>query len=166
MTVSSRPVFISVIGASDASPEAVALAEEVGRRLAERGAVLACGGLGGVMAAACRGARSAGGMTIGILPGGDAADANPWVDIPIPTGLGYARNSIVVRVGAAAIAVCGSYGTLSEIANALADGKTVIGLRTWELARDGATDTGIVRAGSPEEAVEKALAAARLAAGV
>ncbi len=105
-----RPLVISVIGASDASPEAEALAEAVGRGLAERGAVLVCGGLGGVMAAACRGAKSADGTTIGILPGSDPGGANPWVDIPIPTGLGYARDTIVVNPGAAVIAVCGAYG--------------------------------------------------------
>ena len=158
-----RPLVVSVIGASNASPEAEALAEAVGRGLAERGAVLVCGGLGGVMAAACRGAKSAGGTTIGILPGSDAGTANPWVDIPIPTGLGYARNTVVVNPGAAVIAVCGAYGTLSEIGHALADGKTVIGLKTWELSRDGNVDRNIVRAESAEDAVEKALAAARQA---
>jgi len=163
VTHAGRPVFISVIGASDASPEAVALAEAVGRGLAERGAVVVCGGLGGVMAAACRGAKSAGGTTIGILPGVDADGANPWVDIPIPTGLEYARNTIVVKTGNAVIAVCGAFGTLSEIGHALADGKTVVGLRTWELSRDGGVDRSIVRADSAEDAVEKALAAARLA---
>ncbi len=156
-----RPIFISVIGASDASAEAEALAEEVGRGLAKRGAVLACGGLGGVMAAACRGAKSAGGTTIGILPGSDPGAANPWVDIPIPTGLGYARNTIVVKTGAAVIAVCGAFGTLSEIGHALADGKTVIGLGTWELSREEGVDRTVVRADIAEDAVEKALAAAR-----
>lgn len=156
-----QPIFISVIGASDASTEAEALAEEVGRGLAKSGAVLACGGLGGVMAAACRGAKSAGGTTIGILPGSDPGAANPWVDIPIPTGLGYARNTIVVKTGAAVIAVCGAFGTLSEIGHALADGKTVVGLGTWELSREGGVDRSVVRADSAEDAVEKALAAAQ-----
>ena len=156
-----RPIFVSVIGAGDASSEAEALAEEVGRGLAERGAVLVCGGLGGVMAAACRGAKSAGGTTIGILPGSDPGAANPWVDIPIPTGLGYARNTIVVKTGTAVVAVCGAFGTLSEIGHALADGKTVVGLRTWELSREGGVDRSVVRAESAEDAVEKALAAAR-----
>jgi len=160
---SVRPWFISVIGASAPSPEEETLAEAVGRRLAEQGAVLVCGGLGGVMAAACRGARSAGGTTIGILPGDDPAAANPWVDIPIPTGLGYARNTIVVKTGAAVIAVCGAFGTLSEIAHALANGKTVVGLRTWELSRDGRADESIVRAENAEEAVDLALEAARRA---
>ena len=155
-----RPL-VSVIGADDASPEAEVLAEAVGRGLAERGAVVVCGGLGGVMAAACRGAKSAGGMTVGSLPGSDAGAANPWVDVPIPTGLGYARNTIVVKAGAAVIAVCGAFGTLSEIGHALADGKTVIGLDTWELSRRGGVDRSIVRAESAEDAVEKALAAAR-----
>ena len=163
MKTPGRPLVVSVIGASNASPEAEALAEAVGRGLAKRGAVLVCGGLGGVMAAACRGAKSAGGTTIGILPGSDAGGANPWVDIPIPTGLGYARNTVVIKTGAAVIAVCGAYGTLSEIGHALADGKTVIGLKTWELSRDGNIDGSIVRAESAEDAVEKALAAARQA---
>ena len=161
MRTDNRPLFVAVIGASDASLEAEVLAEAVGRGLAERGAVLVCGGLGGVMTAACRGAKSAGGTTIGILPGSDPAAANPWVDIPIPTGLGYARNTVVVKTGSAVIAVCGAYGTLSEIGHALADGKTVIGLKTWELAREGDADTSIVRAESAEDAVEKAMAAAR-----
>ncbi|MBM3957176.1 MAG: TIGR00725 family protein [Gemmatimonadetes bacterium] len=158
-------MLISVVGSSDASPEAEALAEAVGRGLAERGALLVCGGLRGVMAAACRGAKAAGGTTIGILPGDDPAAANPWVDIAIPTGLGYARNALVVKAGAAVIAVCGSFGTLSEIGHALADGKAVFGLRTWELSReDGGTGETTVRAQSPEDAVEKALAAARAGA--
>ena len=161
MKTEDRPLFVSVIGAGDASPESEALAEAVGRGLAERGAVLVCGGLGGVMAAACRGAKSAGGTTIGILPGSDSDAANPWVDIPIPTGLGYARNTVVIKTGDAVIAVSGAFGTLSEIGHALADGKTVVGLHTWELSRTGDVDRSIVRVESAEDAVEKALAAAR-----
>lgn len=161
MTTPSRPPYVSVIGAGDASREVESLAEAVGRGLAERGAVVVCGGLGGVMAAACRGAKSAGGTTIGILPGSDPAAANPWVDVPIPTGLGYARNTVVIKTGDAIIAVSGAFGTLSEIGHALADGKTVVGLRTWELSRGGDVDRSILRAESAEDAVEKALAAAR-----
>ncbi len=157
-----RPIFISVIGAGDhATVRDKRLAEEVGRLLAEHGAVVVCGGLNGVMEAACRGAKSAGGLTIGLLPGSDAADANEWVDIPVPTGLGYARNSIVVKVGQAVIAVAGAFGTLSEIGHAVADGKTVVGLETWELYRKGALDGHIVRAKNPAEAVAKAIAAAK-----
>ena len=115
--------------------------------------MLVCGGRGGVMAAACRGAKSAGGLTVGILPGGDAGEANPWVDVPIATGMGEARNTIVVRSAEAVIAIGGAYGTLSEIAFALRWGKRVVGLGTWELARGGAPDRGIIRAETPEEVV-------------
>ena len=113
------------------------------------------------MEAACRGAKSAGGTTIGILPGSDPAEANAWVDIPICTGLGYARNVIVVKTGRAVIAVGGAYGTLSEIAMALTHGKPVIGLATWQIS-DGAgiEDESIVRVAEPVEAVERAIAAA------
>ena len=117
------------------------------------------------MEAVCRGAKSAGGTTIGILPGSDPADASPYVDIPICSGIGYARNVIVVKTGRAVIAVDGSFGTLSEIGHALGDGIPVIGLETWELSIDGEADSSIVRADSPEEAVEKALEAADRRAG-
>jgi hypothetical protein len=156
-----RRVFISVIGAGDtASDRDCKMAEEVGRLLAERGAAVVCGGLNGVMAAACRGAKSRGGLTIGLLPGADPSAANEWVDIPVPTGLGYARNSIVVKAGEAVIAVSGAFGTLSEIGHALADGKTVVGLETWELSRRGLLDGHIVRAESPADAVTRAINAA------
>ncbi len=159
---SARPVFISVIGTGDtATDRDRALAEEVGRLLAEKGAVVVCGGLNGVMEAACKGAKSAGGLTVGLLPGTDAADANPWVDIPVPTGLGYARNSIVVKAGQAVIAIAGAFGTLSEIGHAVADGKTVVGIETWDLARHGKADNHIIKASSPADAVEKALEAAK-----
>ena len=153
-------MIISVIGASAPTAEIASLAEQVGRELAKRGVDMVCGGLGGVMEAACRGAKSAGGTTIGILPGSDARDANQWVDVPICTGLGHARNVIVVNTGQAVIAVDGAYGTLSEIAHALADGIPVIGLKTWELAREGKQDESICIADSPVDAVEKALRAA------
>src|SRR4030042_7032865 len=109
-------IFIAVIGASHCSAEEAANAESVGRELAKRGVGVICGGLGGVMEAVCRGAAAEGGLTIGILPGDSPRDANPYVKIPIVTGLGYARNSIVVKSPQAVIAVGGSYGTLSEIA--------------------------------------------------
>ena len=153
-------MIISIIGAGAPTAEIASLAEQVGRELAKRGVDMVCGGLGGVMEAACRGAKSAGGTTIGILPGNDARDANQWVDIPICTGLGHARNVIVVNTGRAVIAVDGAYGTLSEIAHALADGIPVIGLKTWELAREGKGDESIRIADSPADAVEKALQAA------
>jgi len=133
------------------------MAEEVGRRLAEEGAVLICGGMGGVMAAACRGAQSAGGLTIGVLPGFSPADANPYVDIPIVTGMGEARNVIIVRTASAVIAVGGEFGTLSEIAFALKLGRPVVGLGTWELAKAGRPAQAILKAETPEEAVRLAL---------
>jgi uncharacterized protein (TIGR00725 family) len=156
-------MIISVIGSSNAKPEHLALAEEVGRELAKRNVMVACGGLTGVMEAVCRGAKSAGGTTIGILPGRLARDANQYVDIPIVTTLGFARNIIVVNTGDAVIAVGGAFGTLSEIAYALSDNIPIIGLKTWPLTVKGDGDPiidGIVPASSPVDAVEKALAAA------
>ena len=162
MSGSNRQLLISVIGRGyGASPRAIELATEVGRLLAERGATVVCGGLGGVMEAVCKGAKSAGGTTVGILPGSDPDAANEWVDMPIPTGLGYARNVLVVKAGAAVIAVAGAYGTLSEIGHSLAEDKPVIGLETWDLdPPDGSSDR-IIRAGNPEDAVEKAISIAR-----
>jgi uncharacterized protein (TIGR00725 family) len=152
-----RPVFIGVIGGSEVSPSVAQVAEEVGREIARRGAVLVCGGLGGVMEAACRGAASEGGLTIGILPGEDRRAANPFVRIPVVTGMGYARNVAVVRSCQAVIAVDGSYGTLSEIGHALQGGVPVIGLNTWSLARDGRADTAIIPAATPADAVDIAM---------
>jgi len=140
---------IGVIGSGVCDARTYALAEEVGRRLAEAGATVVCGGLGGVMEAACRGAKAAGGQTIGILPGPEPDQANPYVDIPIPTGLGEARNAIVARTARALIAVGGEYGTLSEIAFALKFGRPVVGLETWQLARGGAPVPAIVEARTP-----------------
>jgi uncharacterized protein (TIGR00725 family) len=149
---------IAVIGGSEASPEVLTEAEAVGRGLASAGAILVCGGLDGVMAAACRGARSAGGRTVGILPGLDRAAANQWVDVVIATGLGEARNLLVVSSADAVIAIGGEYGTLSEIALALRAGIPVIGLGTWFLARpDGGEDQGIVPAANPTVAVAMAM---------
>ena len=162
MSEVERQLLISVIGrGDDASDRAKELAAEVGRLLAKRGATVVCGGLGGVMEAACKGAKSAGGTTIGILPGSDPDAANKWVDIPIPTGLGYARNTIVVKAGAAVIAVSGAYGTLSEIGHSLAEDKAVVGLETWDLNPPDGTNDEIIRARSPADAVEKAMAIAR-----
>ena len=129
--------------------------------MAEKGAILICGGRGGVMAAACRGAKSGGGLTIGILPGTHRSQANPYVDIPIVTGIGEARNAIITRTAQAVIAIGGSYGTLSEIAFALAFGVPVVGLGTWEMRRDGHPPVPIVRATTPEEAAVRAIAVAR-----
>lgn len=118
----------------------MATAEAVGRGLAEHGAILVCGGLGGVMAAACRGAKSAGGLTVGILPGSDRRAANEWVDVAIPTGLGELRNGLIVRAAEALIAVGGGPGTLSEIALALKTGVRVVGLDSWDVAGVQAVD--------------------------
>ncbi|MDQ3877039.1 MAG: TIGR00725 family protein [Actinomycetota bacterium] len=152
---------IAVVGGGVASPDHVRDAEAVGRAIAEAGCVLVCGGFGGVMKAACRGARSAGGTTVGILPGRTADGANEFLDIALPTGLGEARNTVIVHSCDALIAVGGEFGTLSEIAFALKIGKPVIGLGTWDLARDGALVDAFDRVSSAQEAVAKALAALR-----
>lgn len=149
---------VAVVGPGDADLELVTLAERVGEELARRSAAVVCGGLGGVMAAACRGAKRAAGRTVGILPGADRRDGNAWLDVAIPTGLGEARNVLVVRAADAVIAVGGEYGTLSEIAFALKLGRRVVGLRTWELARQGRPDRGVVAALDAVDAVARALA--------
>jgi hypothetical protein len=148
---------VAVIGAGECDATTAAQAEEVGKLLAQQGITVVCGGLGGVMAAACRGAKSAGGLTIGILPGVEASAANPWVDVAIPTGVGEARNLAVVRSAQAVIAVGGEFGTLSEIAFALKTGLPVVGLNTWQLARRGQIEGHIREAASPAEAVRLAL---------
>ena len=123
---------VGVIGAGVCNDDIFAIARETGRLVAERGGLLYCGGLGGVMEAACMGAAEAGGITVGILPGQKASDANPFVKIPIVTGMSHARNVVLVRSCEVLIAISGSHGTLSEIALALKMWKPVIGLRTWE----------------------------------
>ena len=150
-----------MIGPGEAAADELETAEELGRLIAEASAALVCGGRGGVMEAACRGARSAGGLTVGILPGRDRRDANPYVDVAIPTGLGEARNALVVRSADAVVAVGGAYGTLSEIAFALRAGTPVVGIHTWELSRGGQPDSGVVRADSAAEAARTALELAR-----
>jgi hypothetical protein len=149
--------FIAVIGGSDCTPEEARLAEEVGRELARKDAILVCGGLGGVMEAACRGASAGGGLTIGILPGGSRQTANQYVKIPIATNLGEARNVIVVKSAEAVIAIGGGYGTLSEIGHALRNGTPVVGLNTWSLSQNDRPDNSIVLAKNPVDAVNKAL---------
>lgn len=151
--------LIAVIGGSRCTPEEARTAEGVGRELARRGITVVCGGLKGVMEAVARGAAAEGGKTIGILPGSSPEDANPHIQIPIVTGMGYARNAIVARSGRAVIAVGGSFGTLSEIAFALQGGIPVVGIGTWEMSRNGEGKDCIIRASTPEEAVGKALAA-------
>src|SRR5204863_7516400 len=129
----------------------------IGRLLAEAGAVMVCGGLGGVMEAASRGASGAGGTVIGILPGLDRSAANPHLTLSIPTGMGEMRNTLIVRSADALIAIAGEFGTLSETAFALKTGVPVVGLGTWELAKAGRPVDAFVQASSPEDAVETAL---------
>lgn len=151
-------VYVSVIGADDAGAAARSDAEAIGHGLAARGAVVVCGGGGGVMEAACRGAREAGGTTVGLLSGEDRSCANAHLSISLPTGMGELRNGLVARAGDAVIAVDGEFGTLSEIGFALKLGRPVIGLRTWQLARwDGAVDA-VEQAADPADAVARALA--------
>ena len=156
--MANRPIFIGVIGGSEISPQVAELAEEVGREIARKGAVLVCGGLSGVMESACRGACAEGGMTVGILPGDDRRTANPYVRIPVVTGIGYARNAIVVKSSQAIIAIDGSYGTLSEIAYALQSGIPIIGLSTWSFSIGGKEDSTIIPVENAKDAVEIALA--------
>ena len=150
-------MFITVVGESRASEKTYKIAMEVGRLVAKAGATLVCGGLLGVMEAAAKGAKSAGGVTVGIIPGSRREEANKYIDIPIVTGLGYARNKLVVKTGQVVIAVGGSYGTLSEISFALGYGIPVIGIKTWELRKNGKIDKGIIVVDSAKEAVDLAV---------
>jgi uncharacterized protein (TIGR00725 family) len=147
--VAHRP-YVAVVGPGEGTAEEIRAAELIGRGLAEGGAIVVCGGLGGVMAAACHGASAVAGVTVGVLPGTDRASANEWVQIALPTGLGELRNGLIIRAADAVIAVGGAYGTLSEIALALRTGVPVIGLKTWGIE-------GIEEVGSAAEAVERAL---------
>ncbi len=160
-----RVMIIAVIGGEEASAEMARLAEEVGRELARRGCTVVCGGGSGVMEAACRGARARGGHTIGILPGHNAAESPPndYVEFPIFTGLGFARNSMVALSGQAVIAIDGAYGTLTEIAYALIHEVPIVGLDTWEFSYHGHDADRILRADDPVDAAEKAIAAAQKA---
>ena len=146
--------YVAVVGGGTCSPEEDAVAERIGALLARANAVVVCGGLSGVMEAACRGARQEGGLTVGILPGSDRAAANPHVVVAIATGMGELRNGLVVRAADAVIAVGGEFGTLSEIALAVKLGKRVVGLDTWELPR---RRNAILRAATAEEAVRLTL---------
>jgi len=146
-----RKTIIAVIGAGKVGEDGYATAREVGRRIAESGAVLLCGGLSGVMEAACRGCVEAGGEALGILPGGEAATANPYVTLAVPTNMGHARNVIIAHTAQALIAVEGEYGTLSEMAIALKLGRPVVALNSWP-GLDGA-----IEAASAEEAVALAM---------
>lgn len=141
-----------MVGAYAAAAPQLEAAEEVGRRLARGGAIVVCGGLGGVMEAACRGVKEAGGTTIGLLPGHDRREANPWVDIAVATGLGEGRNVLIVRAADALVAIGGGYGTLSEIALGLRAGKQVVGVGSWEI-------DGVVAVASPADAAATVLGA-------
>ncbi|HDP67128.1 MAG TPA: TIGR00725 family protein [Candidatus Marinimicrobia bacterium] len=133
--------IIAVIGGRECTDEQYQIARNVGRLIAENKRILVCGGRSGIMEAACRGAVEAGGITVGILPGDDIRDANPWVTIPIATGIGLARNAIIARSAAAAIAVGGSYGTLSEIAYCKQFGVPVVGIQSWDITDVPAVET-------------------------
>jgi uncharacterized protein (TIGR00725 family) len=145
--------LLAVVGGSIVSAEVYQTAREVGRHIAEAGAMLVTGGLGGVMEAASQGAKEAGGTVIGILPGFSRQEANPYVDVPIVTGLGDGRNILIVQTAQAVIALPGEYGTLSEIALALKIGRPVISLRSWEISPD------IIKVQTAKEAVERGLIA-------
>ena len=157
--MSRAATYIAVVGTGDEDDNANALAQRVGELLGDRGAIVVCGGLGGVMEAACRGARARGGTTVALLPSRRRADANPFVDVAIPTGMGEMRNALIVRSADALIAIGGGFGTLSEIAFALKTGVPVVGMGTWELDERGAGNA-VVRATSPEDAVARAVEAA------
>jgi uncharacterized protein (TIGR00725 family) len=153
-------MIIAVIGGDTAPEEALAQAEAVGRQIARLGHVLICGGMGGVMEAACKGASEAGGLTIGVLPDSDRGAMNAYVKIPIVTGIGRARNLTIALTADAVIAVDGGYGTLSEIAFALQHGKPVAGLGTWRIANDAGEAVPLYRAQDAAEAVAWAVKAA------
>ena len=154
-------MYVGVIGGQYCSEEEERTAHEVGSLLAKRGAIIVCGGLGGMMEAACKGAKEAGGITIGILPGPFRGDANPYVDYAIATDMGQARNAVIVRTADAVMAVGGEYGTLSEIAMALKMGKKVVALSSWEISNKGAPDEKIIRVDDPEAAVEAVMGISR-----
>ena len=149
--------WIAVVGPGEAGLDELSLAEDAGAAVATAGAGLVCGGLGGVMEAACRGARSRGGLTLGLLPGLDRDAANGWVVVAVPTGLGEARNALVIRSADAVVAIGGGWGTLSEIALALKAGVPVVGLGTWAPALRGEEVEGVVHANDPTAAVGEAL---------
>ncbi|HYZ11422.1 MAG TPA: TIGR00725 family protein [Actinomycetota bacterium] len=151
------PIHVAVCGPALAGPAEFEAAEEVGRLLAEAGAIVVCGGGTGVMDAVARGCREAGGITVGLLADPDRADASEHLTVSIPTGMGETRNALVARSGQAVIAIGGEFGTLSEIALALKIGRPVVGLGTWEVAKPGYSSDPIVRVGSPTEAVRRAL---------
>ena len=143
-----KKLNVAVIGGYSCSKKIYAAAKELGSLIAKEDWTLICGGLSGVMEAACLGAKKEGGLTVGILPGISTREANKYVDVRIPTGLGYARNILVVRSSEVIIAIDGKYGTLSEIAFALSEGKAVIGIGTWNIK-------GIIKVKTPKAAIKK-----------
>jgi uncharacterized protein (TIGR00725 family) len=151
--LSARRRLVAVCGESDPQTPLADLAFELGRGIAERDAVLICGGLTGVMEHAARGARAAGGLTIGLLPGDDPDEANPYIDIAIATGLGHARNAVLARTADGVVAVGGGLGTLSEIALALRNGRPTVGIQTWRFDRDRRTEPELPTAANPKEAL-------------
>jgi uncharacterized protein (TIGR00725 family) len=153
------PPYVAVVGPNDATQSELDQAEAIGVGLARAGAVLVCGGLGGVMHAAARGAEKAGGVSIGILPGDDRDPGSPHLTVAISTGMGETRNAIIVRTSDVIVAVSGEFGTLSEVAFALKLGKPVVGLETWELSKRGRPVEAITRVKTPEDAVAEALLA-------
>jgi uncharacterized protein (TIGR00725 family) len=157
VSLEAQFMIIGVVGGDKCSAEMARTAEEVGAELARRNCILICGGRGGVMEAACKGARGAGGLTIGILPGPDRSEANRYVSVPIVTNMGEARNAIIVQSSEGIIALDGGYGTLSEIALALRRGIPVVGIKTWSLAIDGTKEESILQAATAAEAVEMLL---------
>lgn len=143
-----KTIIVGVIGGSETDKKTFNLAYEIGKEIAKHNYILVCGGMGGVMESACKGAKSADGVTIGILPGKDKTDANPYIDIPIVTAMSHARNAIIVRTADILIAIGGKYGTLSEIALAKVINKTVIGLGSWDIP-------GVIKVSNVKEAIKE-----------
>lgn len=152
--MSARRRLVAVCGESDPRTSLADVAFEVGRGVAERGAVLICGGLSGVMEHAARGAHAAGGLTVGLLPGDDPDEANQYIDIAIATSSGHARNAMLARTADGVIAIGGGLGTLSEIALALRNGRPIIGIKTWRFDRDQRTEPALPEAASPKEGLD------------
>jgi uncharacterized protein (TIGR00725 family) len=155
--MNQRRRVVSLIGGAECSEAECQIAEEVGALLGKRGVILVCGGRGGVMEAACRGAQRAGGITIGILPSHDPSEGNPYLDVSLPTGMGHLRNALVAQAGECVIAIGGGYGTLSEIGIALKAGRKVIGIGTWNAIDKSGRPIKITRAVDAAEAVTLAL---------
>jgi len=143
-----KKILIAVIGGHSCDKKTAKIAQELGKEIAEFGAILICGGLGGIMEAVAKGAKENNGITVGILPGENKNGANSYIDIPIATGLGYTRNTLVTTAADIIIALSGEYGTLSEIGFALNAGKTVIGIGTWDIK-------GIIKVNTVTEAIEE-----------